>query len=133
MPSMMGAMIRDLPAHSRLAVRRSLEVDSGEKADLPEFEGLDEALRYAEARRWNKPDQELGALTVNALYRLYEAVPQWKNDKRPEMPTMGPQSWWPEKQKAEHRKKLKQETNNSSGGNTPSVMEVMASMGYTGR
>jgi hypothetical protein len=133
MPSMIGGMIRDLPSHSRLAVRRSFQVDDGEVPDLPDVEGLDEALRYAEARRWNQQDQEIGALIVNALWRLYEAVPSWEKGKRPEMPTMGPRSWWPDKQKAEHRKKLRQETNNSKQeGNGPSVMEVMAGLGFTG-
>lgn len=126
-------MIQDLPGHSRLAVRRSLQTDAGEKEDPPEFEGLDEALRYAEARRWNRPDQELGALTVNALWRLYEAVPEWQKNKRPEMPTVGPREWWPDKQKAERSKQLRRETKSTQGGaSSTSVMDVMAGLGYGG-
>lgn len=129
--SQIGAMIRDLPSHSRLAARRSLQIDSGEKDDLPEFEGLDEALQYAEARRWNRQDQELMALQLNALWRLYEAVPSWEKKKRPEMPTVGPKSWWPDKQKAEHEKALKKKKS-KDGDTEVSVMDVMASFGFTG-
>lgn len=114
-------------------MRRSFQVDDGEKEDIPEFDGLDEALRYAEARRWNQHDQELGALTVNALWRLYESVPNWEKNKGPEMPTIGPKSWWPDKQKAEHQKKLREETGKSEPrAEGTSVLDVMAKFGYSG-
>lgn len=130
---MIGAMIRDLPSHSRLSVRRAVQVDANEKPDLAEFAGLDEALNYAEARRWNNPEQEIGALTVNALWRLYESVPSWQKGKGPEMPTLGPRDWWPDKQKREHDRKLNKESNSKPEQSEVSVMDVMASMGFNGR
>lgn len=124
-------MIHDLPHHSRLVARRSLEVDAGEKEDQPYSEEMERSLQYAEARRWGNPQQELLALQVNALWRLMETVPMWEKGKGPKLPTIGPREWWPEEQVKETNKRLGREAERKTG-KPVTVDEVMASLGFTG-
>ena len=106
------SMIHDFPGHSRLVCKRRLQQDKGEKPDLPEElqEEMDEAFRLAEARRWANQDQELLALQVNALHRLIEVIPHWPKGKKPDLGTVGPDSWRSDEENAKLRAKQRELT-----------------------
>lgn len=102
---MILAMIHDLPKHSRFVAKTSVErkqaEDNGEEQEASEPD--EKAVALWEYRHWSHPQNELLAASVNALERLYYAVPQWKEGKGPKYPTViGPRAWWSEQQKKDH-------------------------------
>lgn len=121
-------MIAGLPPHARFTVRRRMEEEKGEKSnDLAGGGGeeFEEAVRFNELRRFSDPLHEELALMVNGLWRLYEAVPSWEKNKRPDMPTLGPREWQPKEDKKTTRLQQKKQK-----GEDIDVFDAMSVFGY---
>lgn len=123
---MILAMLRDLPAYSRLSAStfdpESLRSDDDDKRDKgkkkPEVKPED-INWFQERRIWDRPDMQMMALQANLLRDLLIYVPRWKKNQAPEHDPVGPPEW----RHPELRKKPK---------GPPTVSDVMAVFGYQG-
>lgn len=96
---MILAMLRDLPAGSRLQARTY-----GEREEPIEVAPSGEVDWYWERRKWGTPERELLAAILNRLGDVVKFTPHWEKGKSPDFPVIGPPEWRgdsPVKQKQE--------------------------------
>ena len=86
-PSVILAMLRDLPEGSRLQA-----VTYGQR-DAPEGDDSESVDWYIERRRWGLPERQLMAAQLNMLGELRKYVPSWKDNKGPDWEPVGPPEW----------------------------------------
>lgn len=94
---MVLAMLRDLPAGSRLQARTY-----GQR-EAQDGQGQAQVDWYWERRRWGTPERELLAAILNRLGDVVKYTPQWQKGKSPDFPIVGPPEWRGEGPETEKR------------------------------
>lgn len=96
-PSMVLAMLRDLPPGSRLQALTYGQRETPEPGSDIDW--------YLERRQWSDPDRQLMAAQLNTLSNLLRFVPQWKEGKAPEIDVVGPPEWRGITEQSDEKKK----------------------------
>ena len=121
---MVLAMVKDLPAHSRLSASTFdpsalVGTKEGEGEGKKSAPGLEDFDWFHERRTWDRPEMQMAALQATLLGRLVVSLPNWKKNKAPDVDPVGPPEW----RHPELREKPKE---------AASVMDVMRVFGYQG-
>lgn len=115
-------MIHDLPRGSRFTTYVEWKKKRSPEGEEQAEANPDEVERW-EMRQWSSLERELLAGQLNTLNDLLRFTPSWKKTP-PEVPVVGPKSWWPESQIKTDEKARAVKKNSTEGASIEDALKV---------